>query len=601
MNRARWEPLEPRRAVRTGSMTTLLVLIVIAGYSVASPGATGPGFWGITAAALAVSAATLVYLDRIKSFGHWSLQYAWTLLGLALMTAFVAVAADGHAERWILLYAILAVSSSFHYPRAGQLMIQSSGGAALFVLLLLRSDLTVPDAIFVLAMYVVLARFAAELARGAQDVAGQVRAARSEIEMQSRLLAAAGSLNQLDVTSVLEGVCDAVISLGFDRAAIGELTPDGAAVVLLASRGEQAGSYPDRLERGQGVAGQVLDRGETVSVGDYGRHRLAVAGLRGSKIRAAIGVPVRCDDEIAAVFVASRLRSGAITPLQIRMVEQLADEAGRALENARRYAAERELVARLQRLDELKVDFVSSVSHELRTPLTVVRGLGETLLVRGDAIHPELRQELLSRIGAAAERLNLLIESLLDFSRLEGGSVELARQTVNLTEVLGACVGEIDELDRVGQVPANGTVDLAGHPVTIALGVEEIEGDRALLQRLLVTLVHNAVLHTAEGTPIEVSARRDDDRVHLAVTDFGPGIPAEDLPFVTDRFFRGGKSTTRSTQGLGLGLAMADQIVRLHGGELTVHSAPGEGTRIDVALGRATVLGATPNGQRSTL
>jgi len=234
-------------------------------------------------------------------------------------------------------------------------------------------------------------------------------------------------------------------------------------------------------------------------------------------------------------------------------------------------------VTELRRLEVVRRDFVANVSHELRTPLTAIKGYAETLLgPAGD--DREARRRFLSVIDRHSERLGRLIDDLLTLSDLELGRTPLRLGTV----AVGPAVEDVlqilsDTAKRVG-VELGARVD----PTSPAL---EADADR--FRQVLINLVDNAIKYTPGGGRVSVraaAARGAEHRgmVEIAVEDTGVGIPAQDLPRLTERFFRVDKGRSRALGGTGLGLAIVKHIVQGHGGELGITSAVGRGTTVRV-------------------
>ena len=231
-------------------------------------------------------------------------------------------------------------------------------------------------------------------------------------------------------------------------------------------------------------------------------------------------------------------------------------------------------VTRTRRLERVRRDFVANVSHELRTPVTVIKGSVETLLdgARGDALASE---RFLGIVQAEADRLESLLEDLLALSRLEQeGSVALDLEPASLRglarEALAACEVAARE-HEVTLVLADGLdVTVRAHP--------------RLLVQAIVNLLDNAVKYSGPGTLTTVSVERAGAEAHLHVTDQGPGIPAEHLPRLFERFYRVDKGRSRAMGGTGLGLAIVKHIARAHGGRVAVESEPGRGCRFTVTL-----------------
>ncbi len=225
-------------------------------------------------------------------------------------------------------------------------------------------------------------------------------------------------------------------------------------------------------------------------------------------------------------------------------------------------------VTELRRLEVVRRDFVANVSHELRTPLTAIKGYAETLLgSAGD--DREARRRFLSVIDRHSERLGRLIDDLLTLSDLELGRTPLRLGTV----AVGPAVEDVlqilsDTAKRVG-VELGARVD----PTSPAL---EADADR--FRQVLINLVDNAIKYTPGGGRVSVRAvaargAEHHGMVEIAVEDTGVGIPAQDLPRLTERFFRVDKGRSRALGGTGLGLAIVKHIVQAHGGELGITSA----------------------------
>ncbi len=232
-------------------------------------------------------------------------------------------------------------------------------------------------------------------------------------------------------------------------------------------------------------------------------------------------------------------------------------------------------VTELRRLEQVRTEFIANLSHELRTPLTAIQGYLETLLGGGleDAEHARRFLEIAAR---HTERLGRLLSDLTELSNIELGRVRLQRQPVDLEEVVDSVLAILRARAEAGRVR------LAS---TIAAGTPRVLADHDRLAQILLNLVDNAVKYTPEGGRVTVSARSPrPDLVEVAVADTGVGIPAADLPRITERFYRVDKARSRELGGTGLGLAIVKHLVIAHGGELRIESEPGRGTTVRVTL-----------------
>ena len=231
-------------------------------------------------------------------------------------------------------------------------------------------------------------------------------------------------------------------------------------------------------------------------------------------------------------------------------------------------------------------DLVANVSHELKTPLTSIQGFSQALL-DGTADDDEARGRAAAIIHEEAGRMRHLVDELLDLARLEAGQLTLAREPVDIAELLRACAARFSSA-----ADQSGIVVEARVPASLPLVV----GDPDRLGQVFGNLVDNAIKHSAGapgGRRVTLSAEHQDRMVVCSVTDNGPGIPADDLPRVFERFYQVDKSRARrgdlsdppgQTRGAGLGLAIAKGIVLAHGGRITAESVEGLGTRFVVCL-----------------
>ena len=220
--------------------------------------------------------------------------------------------------------------------------------------------------------------------------------------------------------------------------------------------------------------------------------------------------------------------------------------------------------------EKMKTEFISSVSHELRTPLTAISGWGETLL-SDDDLDPETRRKGMQVIMGETERLSQMVEELLDFSRIQGGRMVLTRENVDLAAELSDVVLMYTERAR----RENKTL-LYEEPE----GVIIVYADRNRLRQVFINILDNAIKYSDGGDTVAVTLTTISGSAVISVADTGIGIAPEELPRVKDRFYKG-KSSRR---GSGIGLAVADEIINMHGGSLKLTSRKGEGTTVTITL-----------------
>jgi signal transduction histidine kinase len=225
---------------------------------------------------------------------------------------------------------------------------------------------------------------------------------------------------------------------------------------------------------------------------------------------------------------------------------------------------------RLRESDRLRRELAENVSHDLRTPLASLRGHLEILQLKDASLSGEQRQAMISIALRSADSLRRLVDELMELARLEARQVEPAREAFPLTELAQDIALKLaPAADALGvSLAVDGPRDLPS-----------VSADIGMIERALTNLVENALRHTPAGGAVRIVLAREANAVGVTVSDTGAGIAPGDLPRVFDRFYRGGSEGGRPTGGAGLGLAIARGIVELHGGTLSVESAPGQGSR----------------------
>lgn len=238
------------------------------------------------------------------------------------------------------------------------------------------------------------------------------------------------------------------------------------------------------------------------------------------------------------------------------------DEIGELCETLNGMSAE------LARMEQVKNDFISSVSHELRTPLTAIKGWTETLM---DVDDTALRSAGLRIVQKETGRLNQMVEELLDFSRMESGCLRLNTEPVDLRGELYDSV--FIYRDMLAQEGLRVEYTEPEMPVVV-------NADRNRMKQVFLNVIDNAGKYGRDGDRVEVSMAAEDGVCVVHIRDFGQGIPAEELPRVKEKFFKG----SAKGRGTGIGLAVCNEIIELHGGTLEVSSTYGEGTDVCIRL-----------------
>ncbi|HEY3495989.1 MAG TPA: ATP-binding protein [Polyangiaceae bacterium] len=277
-----------------------------------------------------------------------------------------------------------------------------------------------------------------------------------------------------------------------------------------------------------------------------------------------------------------------------RFLDLLAHQLASNIAHAEAYEEERKRSAALIALDRAKTEFFSNVSHEFRTPLTLMLGPLEDTLRQSEAL-PEADRERLDLAHRNAQRLLKLVNTLLDFSRIESGRAGDSYEPVDL----GLLTSELASVFRSAVERAGLTLSVSAPSPSAPVYV-----DREMWEKVLFNLLSNALKFTLEGR-IEVALRERSGGVELTVADTGTGIPAADLAHVFERFHRVKGARGRTIEGSGIGLALVKELVKLHGGTVAVESELDRGStfRVWLPFGRAHLpadrIGAQ-RGQSST-
>ena len=299
------------------------------------------------------------------------------------------------------------------------------------------------------------------------------------------------------------------------------------------------------------------------------------------------------DNHLSRIMVVSLVISAAVVIIVLSMgiyfVKSISEPLGQISSTAKRFAkgdfsqripvssgdeigqlsqAFNDMADELENSEQIKNDFISSVSHELRTPLTAIKGWSETLAAGYD---PETFNKGMKVIEGETKRLERMVEELLDFSRIQSGRFTLQTETIDvLAELEDAMLIYIDKATK--------------EKVSISYNEPQftcaVVGDKNRLRQVFINIIDNALKYTEGGGTIEVVAEKKDDTVVISISDSGVGIAAEDLPKVKQKFYK----ANLTKHGSGIGLAVADEIISMHGGILEIESTLGVGTTVTIVL-----------------
>lgn len=389
----------------------------------------------------------------------------------------------------------------------------------------------------------------------------------------------------VDVKSA-EDACDATVKTlagnpyDVPFALVYLLDADATHARLFCSSGLEAGenAAPEQIELSDSESwplGRVLETGTVEVVSDLaGRFGTVTAGPWPDGCASALVLPIATSGYVKPIgFLVTGLSPRRIDDAEYRsFLDLIAGHIGNAITSARAYEEERKRAEALAEIDRAKTAFFSNVSHEFRTPLTLMLGpLEDTLTDSKLAPHIHKRLEVAHRNSI---RLLKLVNTLLDFSRLEAGRVDAVYEAVdlaNLTTELASMFRSATEKMALELVvdcsPING----------------EVYVDREMWEKIVFNLLSNAFKFTFEGQ-IAVTLKDAGNTVELEVSDTGTGIPADDLPHLFERFHRVKNARGRSYEGSGIGLALVQELVRLHGGSVRAKSEVERGSTFTVSI-----------------
>ncbi|MGI8610013.1 MAG: ATP-binding protein [Candidatus Dormibacteria bacterium] len=410
------------------------------------------------------------------------------------------------------------------------------------------------------------------LATTFNEMAAQIRRDTDEKERQrARLDAAITSLASVSraLTTTISGedrlreaVLESVLELtGAEAVAMYEGA--GGGLKLTARRGIDAADSRALL--------RLIDREQPIS--DDGSLPVnldrAPAKFRGWS---ALAVPMVYQEQRIGLIAA--YSPGRLDGIDVPSLGVLANQAVVALQNSALFQRERETVTRLQQLDGMKSDFLATIQHELRTPLTAIMGMTDLLEMAWTVWGDEQKLEAINDVQVSAKLLYEIVETILDYSMLDSGRVELSIGDFSLRQIADGAAEELAPLIRRSDVKIDVKV-----PARV-----KVRGDGQRLNQVIKALLDNAVKFSPEKARVQVNASQENGRVTLQVVDRGIGIAPEHQAQIFERFFQVDNTATRRYGGTGMGLALVKLLVEKQHGRVSVQSAPGKGSTFTVVL-----------------
>lgn len=400
------------------------------------------------------------------------------------------------------------------------------------------------------------------------------------IRRLSRLVEVSVTLNStLDPNKLLKFIIDTAADL---------LDCEAASVLLYnEKRGElffatATGSDPNKLAQipvplEGSIAGTIFRENKPLVINDAQqdpRHYQQVGQSVHFQTRMLLGVPMRIKNKVTGVLEALNKRSGDFNETDIRLLTVIADLAAVAIHNASLMHELQKAYDEISRVEKIKSDFIAIASHELRTPLGVVLGYAEFLK---EETHGELSEHA-ERVLNSAIKLRVLVEDMTNMNLMHLGTTRLELHPVAIQSVLQTARDEI----------AN-TAQAKGQQLDFKLPEQAlmVKADSEKLALVFINVLNNAVRFTPDGGMIQVIASTEHNDVRIEIRDNGIGIPPGELEHVFEEFYQVEDHMRRRHGGMGLGLSIAQGIVKLHGGKIWAESmGDGQGTTIVVLIPR---------------
>jgi signal transduction histidine kinase/DNA-binding response OmpR family regulator/PAS domain-containing protein len=407
--------------------------------------------------------------------------------------------------------------------------------------------------------------------------------AREALQRRNTYLAASSEIGRL-VTSTLDlnTIFTRTVSLisdrfGFYFAAIYIIDETGFHATLREAKGEAGEKMKSQKYTisvgSQNMVGRVADTGESKLANNVLAEPLYQPNPLLLDTQSEAAIPLHVGERTVGVIDIQSKDLNAFSQDDLSVLQSLADQIAIAIDNAASYERSQELIKELQEVDQLKSQFLANMSHELRTPLNSIIGFSRVILKGIDGPVTDMQHQDLTAIYNSGQHLLGLINDILDLARIEAGKMELNFEEVKLSEmvnsVLSTAKGLVKEkpIQLVSKIPAD---------------MPTVRGDTMRVRQVLINLLSNASKFTDEGTiTVEALVHRGPNgkpEALINVIDTGPGISQEGQEKLFKAFSQVDGSATRKSGGSGLGLSICANLVQLHGGRISVHSAEGKGS-----------------------
>ncbi len=495
----------------------------------------------------------------------------WLLLGDTVFSLVAVMLTGGHMSAFFLLFLLVIVEAALAYRwRTALAIVVIVDALQLAASTLYQAGSASP--------FIVVNRFVALLVFGIFAILFGENARREEAERRRMEIESAHerNLNQIflklgessmDLERVLNVILESARRFLDASCAMVLLRDDSSGKLLVAASStpvHPTGQAIEPLEWQVGEDQMAMTEKGNPDWPDFARD---------DRIRQLIGVRLLSHTmEPLGWIIVGRDRVEPLAQFNRNLIRALALEAGFAVHNARLYKREQEHIRRLERFKDTRSTFFSALGHELKTPLTVLKTLAPSL-ERLPELPPETRQEIVDSIRQNLDRLETLITEMLESARLEADAVSIYPTRIDLRQRVEKDVAEVRPVfDRKG-VEVN---------VDVPKGLPPVLADPRRVDQILFNLLSNAAKFAPPGSEVRVVAFPSNGQVGVCVEDAGPGVPAEDREKIFDKFYIA--SRNRALAGVGLGLFISRELVRLHGGRIWLEDSDLGGSRFCFTL-----------------
>ena len=354
------------------------------------------------------------------------------------------------------------------------------------------------------------------------------------------------------------------------RVALGLVHEDRIEVRASVGDKDAPDTYEMAMDRGSGLATSILEA-RTFHYPDVDKAVEQFPQLRrfASGYRSGLVTPLMREGRPIGAISVLRPEAGAFSDKEIALLQTFSDQAVIGIENVRLFNEIQDKSRQLEIANRHKSEFLANMSHELRTPLNAIIGFSEVLDERYFGELNDKQAEYVKDIHSSGRHLLQLINDILDLSKIEAGRMELEVGDFDLPAALQNALTLVRERAQRHSIALGLDVDP---------GIGTFRADERKFKQIMLNLLSNAVKFTPEGGKVSVAAKLNGSAVEVSVSDTGVGIAPEDQAIVFEEFRQVGRDYTRKAEGTGLGLALTRRFVELHGGAITLASAPGKGS-----------------------